>query len=172
MKSARDKAILVSVGSFYPDQAGGPANTVYWLTKGLVSKGIEVVVVTSDRGLKNLYPVDQWQDTEFGKVLYVATQNILLPWRVVLKTIAQLRNFETVYVTSVFYTLSFIIAPIAVLLGKRVFWSPRGELMKSALGFAALKKKFVLGLVNLVKSKVIFHSTSEEETQQMKDLLG
>ena len=33
---------------FYPSQAGGTSNTVYWLTKNLVKEGFEPVLVASD----------------------------------------------------------------------------------------------------------------------------
>ena len=43
--------ILIPIGAFYPDQSGGPSNSLYWLSKALVSKGIEVEIVTSNRGI-------------------------------------------------------------------------------------------------------------------------
>lgn len=43
--------ILYPIGGFYPDQTGGPSNTVYWMAKALVKQGHEVTVVTTDFGL-------------------------------------------------------------------------------------------------------------------------
>ena len=166
------KELLVLVGSFYPDQTGGPANTVYWMAKNLAGRGVRTTVVTSDRGLTPEFVRDTWTDTAFGRVIYLTTPNIYLPWRVIGTAIRQLRHFQTVYFTSVFYTLSLVLVPLAVLSGKKVVWSPCGELLSPALAYGKYRKKAVLRLVRLLARRVVFHATSDAELEAIRQVMG
>ena len=39
--------LLISTALFYPSRLGGPANTLYWLSKALAKAGVQVTVVTT-----------------------------------------------------------------------------------------------------------------------------
>jgi glycosyltransferase involved in cell wall biosynthesis len=164
--------ILFPIGSFYPDQSGGPANTVFWLAKAFTQKKVGITVVTSDRGIQLDFPFDKWLKTDFGRVIYLKTRQIMLPRRVIWQSILSARGQDLVYLNSIFYTLSFVLAPIFVLFGKKIVWAPRGELSQSALEFSSLKKKWVLKIVKSLHSKIYFHATSPLEAADIKSIFG
>ena len=43
--------IMYAIKNFYPAQSGGPANSVYYLSKSLVNKNFEVFVIATDNDL-------------------------------------------------------------------------------------------------------------------------
>jgi hypothetical protein len=75
---------------FYPSQAGGPANSIYWLTKNLVKEGFEPIIVASDKGIKNGFPLNRWIENEAGRVIHVRTRSLRFP---VGQTVRSLLNF-------------------------------------------------------------------------------
>ena len=63
--------ILLSSGSFYPAQKGGPSNAVYWLASGLAHAGYDVKVVATNDQLENSnLQFDKWLDLNGFKVVY------------------------------------------------------------------------------------------------------
>ena len=62
--------ILFPTGSFYPAQNGGPDNTVYWITKALKRRGYDTVISSTDWGQPETTKINEWIDTDFGKVVY------------------------------------------------------------------------------------------------------
>jgi glycosyltransferase involved in cell wall biosynthesis len=165
--------VLYPIGSLYPSQVGGPCNTVYWMAKGLMAKGIEVTIVTTNAGAENMVTANKWMNTDYGRIIYCSANFPLFPWRMLIFTISTMPSCDVVHLTSVFYPPSLVAALAARWYGKPIFWSPRGELDRLALVYSSWKKKPILGFIRrfLVK-KTTFHSTSPEETQRVKEILG
>ena len=82
--------VFFPVEVFYPSQAGGPANSVYWLTKELVNEGFEPVIVASDKGLANGHPKNRWVENEAGRVIHVKTRWLNFPIGQTLRSLANL----------------------------------------------------------------------------------
>ena len=158
---------------FYPSQAGGTSNTVYWLTKNLVKHGFEPVLVASDLGLEPGFPVNQWSQNESGRVIYVRTRFTNFPLHQTLYALRHFRSADVVHISSIFYPAAFVTAIAARLLGKKVIWSVHGELDPKALQHSRARKVPVLGAIRtLVGKYAVFHSTCEEETQYIRNTFG
>ena len=57
--------VLFPLHLFYPSKIGGPANTLYWLCKGLVKNGHEVNVVATKMGIdEGRVELDKWIDVD------------------------------------------------------------------------------------------------------------
>ena len=104
---------------FYPDQTGGPSNTVYWMAKALVKQGHEVTVVTTDFGLNGRYPSDQWVFVDGIKVRYCKNSNGGLQPKLVWHSLKCLLQMDVVHLTSIKCLFSFIIACFAKLKKKK-----------------------------------------------------
>ncbi|MCA0238531.1 MAG: glycosyltransferase family 4 protein [Bacteroidetes bacterium] len=171
MKSKK-KSILFATGSFFPDPSGGPNITMYWLSKAFVKNGLAVHVLTTDRGVSDNMPKNTWLNLEYGYCQYVRTNYNNLPFLLIMKSIKSLFGKNTLYLSSFFYPLSFILAPIALLLGIKVIWAPRGETSPDALKFSSHRKKIVLQLIRTIRKYIIFHATSTAEVKNIRDILG
>jgi glycosyltransferase involved in cell wall biosynthesis len=170
--SRYDLRFTFCVGSFYPDNSGGPNITMYWLAKALHQQGVDVIVLTTDKGIGDKFPSGKWVNTDFGKVQYVQTSVNTIPLTLFFKCIIALRNTKNIYLASFFYPLSFLLAPIAILMGVNVIWGPRGETSLSALKYGRRRKRFVLLFIRLIKKRIVFHATSAAEVNDIKKLLG
>ena len=65
-----------------------------------------------------------------------------------------------------------MIGIIGVIFNKSIIWSVRGELSPSALEYSSLKKRIALQFFSLFKRKIVFHSTSLEETLDIHRQFG
>lgn len=168
--------ILYPIGSFYPAQLGGPANTIYWLAKALHERGHSIYVGTTDYGIKNEHiKLNEWLDTDCGRVLYQKTQIIYFPFRLIFRLLPVLKHVEIVHMTSLFYPLSWLLSFWLVISGckKKIIWSVRGELTESALEFSSFKKKIILAWVRIIFGhRVVFHTTSDQESMSLKRVFG
>ncbi|GAA4406059.1 hypothetical protein GCM10023187_25090 [Nibrella viscosa] len=177
--------ILFPIVAFYPSQSGGPANTVYWLTKALVNKGYKPCIVTTDMGIPpGTVPLDRWLQTDAGSVMYTnesayqfyrGTSNVyLFTPKLFLRALTRLPNADIIHLSSFFHIPGALIGILAGLSGKRVFWSVRGEFDPGALSFSQRKKRMVIGLVKHLglASRVIFHATSNLEKAYVQDVFG
>lgn len=165
--------VFFPVEVFYPSQAGGPANSVYWLTKGLVNQGFEPVIVASDKGLANGHPRNQWIENEAGRVMHVKTRWLNFPFGQTIRSLFNLGRADIVHLSSVFYPAAFATAFAARLLKKKFVWSTRGELDAPALTYSRARKRPILWLVRkLIGSYPVFHSTCNEETDYIRGLFG
>ena len=113
--------IFFPVEVFYPSQAGGPANSIYWLTKNLVEEGFEPVIVSSDKGTSPGFPLNRWSDNEAGKVVHVKTKSLSFPLRQTFLSLANFHRADVVHLSSFFYPVSFITAFAARALKKKLF---------------------------------------------------
>ncbi len=163
--------LLFPIGSLYPSQAGGPSNAIYWQAKALIRKNIDVTLVSTNADIPPSM-CDQWLDTNYGKVRYATTRSRLFPIRLIWHAILKLPKVEIVHLTALFTPLSSIIAFFSILFGKKIVWSIRGELSETALGSKSLTKRVMLWCIKRMRSRVIFHVTSNEEWHLAKKTFG
>ena len=158
---------------FYPSQAGGPANTIYWFTKNLRKFGFETTVVATDKGIPVNTTLNKWLLIDGIKAIYVKTHFLNFPFK---QTIISLLNFyksDVIHLSSFFFPTSFITAFVARIFRKKMVWSARGELDTHALGHSKWRKKPILWLIKTFIGKYpIFHSTCPEETIYIKKIFG
>jgi len=165
--------VFYPVEVFYPSQAGGTANALYWLTKNLVQSGFEPTIVASDKGIGGGVPLNTWTANEAGKVIFVKTRFLHVPVRQTWKCLRNFAKSDIVHVSSVFYPAAFITAIAARLLGKKLAWSPHGELTEYALNYSSRRKRPILWfLKKFVAGYPLFHSTSDEETEDIRREFG
>jgi hypothetical protein len=115
---------------FYPSQAGGPANSIYWLTKNLVKEGFEPIIVASDKGIKNGYPLNRWTENEAGKVIHVRTRSLTFPIGQTLRSLLNFYRADVVHLSSFFYPAAFITAFAARALKKKLYGRPGASLIR------------------------------------------
>lgn len=165
--------MLFPIGTIYPSQQGGPSNSIYWMARALMKNGVQVTVVTTDLGCEGKVPADTWMDTEYGRVIYHHERLHTLPPNM-LRSIRQcLKEADVVHLTSLFYPPSLITAIMAAWLGKSLMWSPRGELDEKALIYSTWKKRPVLWFIrHFLVSRIVFHSTSPEESRRVQLVFG
>ena len=166
--------VLFPTGSFYPAQTGGPDNSVYWITKALKRKGMEVKIVTTERGLPEAIPRQKWLDKDFGRIIYTKNWIHYFPLQLIRRAFQELKGVDVLHLTMIFYPASFVIAILNQLFYKKpVYWSIRGDFDPHMMKRSVWKKKPVVFLLRrFLKSKVVFHSTCDAETQYAKELLG
>lgn len=158
---------------FYPSQAGGTANTVYALTKQLALNGFESIIVSTDMGVDNGVPKNAWHTTESGKVIFVKTRFSYFPFSHLIVSLLNFFRADIVHISSVFFPTAFITGFAARLLKKRLVWSVHGELDKYSLNYSRFRKApFLWGLKNLIGKYPLYHSTCDEETQFIKNVIS
>lgn len=165
--------IFFPIGAFYPSQIGGPCNTLYWHTCALKSRGITVNVVTTSLGLENSKIVlDTPVDRDCGRIFYGSAPSVSLP---ILRQIMKgVQTADVIHLNSLFNILSIFSFFYAGIFfpKKKLIWSVRGELSPEALTFSQRKKKPLLFLYKRWTKNVLFHSTSEKETNEIKSFLA
>ncbi|HVE58490.1 MAG TPA: glycosyltransferase [Pyrinomonadaceae bacterium] len=167
------KKIFFPLEVFYPSQAGGPANTVYWITKNLAKNGFEPVIVSTDKGLQPEITLNKWLETGAGKTIYVKTRFLHFPLYQILISLSNFYRSDIIHISSVFFPTAFITAFAARILGKNLVWSPRGELDPHALNHSNLRKRPILWCIKKFIGKYpVFHATCNEETEYIKSIFG
>lgn len=158
---------------FYPSQAGGPANSIYWLAKGLVKEGLEPIIVASDKGIEAGHPLNRWIENEAGRVIHVKTRSLTFPVGQTIRSLLNFHRADIVHISSFFYPTAFITAFAARVLGKKIIWSARGELDTPALEHSKSRKSPVLWTIKkFIGRYPVFHSTCDEETAYIKLAFG
>ena len=153
--------ILIISGFYHPYNNGGPSNTSYWMAKALGAEGCNVKVVALHHS--DLVVADKWIKTDYGSVIYITYKNVNLAFQYIKTAIAEARHADIIHLNSLFAPTSFLIGFISAFKGKRIYWSPRGELSQYALAYSSLRKKLQLLFLHKVKNRLIFHATSEQE---------
>ena len=165
--------IIFPLEVFYPSQAGGPANSVYWLVKNLKKHGFEPTIVATDKGINSDVPLNRWAENEAGRVIYIKTRFLHFP---IYQTIISLLNFrraDVVHISSIFFPTGFVTAFAARLFGKKIAWSARGELDDYSLNYSRRRKRPILWCIKkIIGEYPVFHSTSDEETGHIKANFG
>jgi len=164
--------VFLPIGSFYPAQIGGPDNIMYWHAKALQQRGHTVWVATTNDGIAADVPLDRWLKTDYGKVIYVKTAIHYAPLKLLLASIGPLLRCDVIHLSAIFYPISWLLAPLAIILGKKVVWTVHGELDPDVLIYSTGRKKVVLSVVRLLKNRVVFHSTCDAETKYIRLQFG
>lgn len=164
--------IFFCTGSFFPAQIGGPDNIMYWQAKALVQKGHTVWVTTTDDGIGPDVEKDRWLTTDFGRGIYVKTAIHYAPIKLLLASLGPLWRCDIVHLSNIFYPASWLLAPLALLFGKKIVWTIHGELDPDALIYSTGRKKVVLSFVRILAKRIVFHSTCDAETQYAKNHFG
>jgi glycosyltransferase involved in cell wall biosynthesis len=165
--------ILFPVEIIYPSQAGGVANSVYSLAKNLAKHGFEPRITATNKGITDQVELNRWLDTEAGKTIFVKTFSVHFPF---VQTIISLRHFlraDVIHLPSVFYPAAFITGFAAKIFGKKIALSPNGELAAVALNHSAGRKRPILwSIKKFIGTYPIFHSTSDQETESIRQVFG
>lgn len=164
--------LLICSGLFYPSYLGGPANTLYWLSKSLVKEDVNVSVVVTNRAVdSNRAPKNQWIDLDGIRVRYCSGGK-KIPWRLIYHASKAMKTCDIVMLSSLFFAPNIFIALLARLNNKPIIWSPRGELFEHAIN-GNKQKRIYIRLIKLIFAKsVYFHATSEEEKESITSSLG
>lgn len=158
---------------FYPSQAGGPANTIYWFTKNLIKYGFNISIVATDKGIQDDVLLDKWLVTDEIKTIYVKTRFLNFPLKQTIISLFHFHKADIVHLSSFFYPAVFITAFAARVLRKKIAWSARGELDTQALNHSKWRKKPVLWCIKtFIGQYPVFHSTCPEETIYIKNVFG
>lgn len=161
--------ILFPLHLFYPSRVGGPANTIYWLCKALARRGHNVTVVATREGIdEGRVELDKWVDTDGINVRYCDTAS-KFSVDVIKFSIREIKRVDTVVFSSICFLPNFFIAIVAYLKGKKIVWSPRGELFETAIQGSRGKKLYFTVLKYLLGKHILFHATSEVEKKVIRN---
>ena len=160
--------IFISCALFYPSKLGGPANTLYWLSKGLVAKGHNVYVVTTHEHIDDeTIPYNSFTVIDGINVFYATNRSKLIS-----NSIRIITKCDSVILSSVCYSPELLLALVARFFHKRVIWSPRGEFSESAIGGRKTKLAFFKLIKMAVGKHALFHATSKDEGNCIRNILG
>lgn len=165
--------VLLPITAFYPSQIGGPCNTVYWHACALTQSHINVRVITTDYGIKDgVIAKEVVLENESGSVFY--SRKKLFNLKALRKINEGIKWADIIHLNSLFGTFSIYSFFYAKLFSpkKKIIWSVRGELNSNALKFSKKKKTPLLFFYRKMTKNIIFHSTSEKETQEIKSVFG
>jgi glycosyltransferase involved in cell wall biosynthesis len=151
--------IYFPVLCYYPSQAGGPANTIFWLNEELAKVGYSCLVTSTMFGLENNYSVNQRAYNPANKVKFVA--NTLGFFRS--SELKKLLEAEVIHFSSLFFRPTLPLIILGIVLRKKVALSPRGELYPEALQKSKWIKSFYLLIFRWFSSRIQFHATNEVE---------
>jgi len=162
--------LLMSLGMFYPSQIGGPGNTLYWIGKELVKKDIAVTVVVSDIGVPADFAVrNKWFNLDNIKIKYCSTNAVNSSIKLTWNTLKEVSRNDLIMLSSIFYKPNFFVGILTLILGKRIIWSPRGEFLIPR-GF--IKNSYIKIIKYFFAKRAIFHATSKEEEDSIRNFLG
>lgn len=165
--------IFFPIGSLYPSQAGGPSNSIYWLAKALQAKGFQVAIATTNAGIYTPITLDAWLITEYGRVIYVDNQKRWFYIRLISIIFKEIYKNDVLHLTSLFYPFSILAFLLGQMFRKKIIWSVRGELDEQALVYSIWKKKPIIWFLRYFSgSNTVFHTTSPQESQRLRKILG
>jgi len=164
--------LLISTSLFYPSKLGGPANTLYWLAKGLISKGIDVSVVSAYKHIDDdRITSNQWTVIDGIKTLYCSAKT-KLAHRIILQSIKEVKKCDVLMLSSFHFIPCFFVGLYALISKKKIIWSPRGELFDSAINKNRFKKIYISLIKIFFAKPVIFHVTSNAEKEKIQFYMG
>lgn len=165
------KLLLVTT-LFYPSRLGGPANTLYWLAKALVKADINTTVITTNRHIEEgkVLP-DTWSVVEGIKVRYCKSGKLCL-LKELWNTWKEMKSYDSVMLCDMFQRQVLPVAFMARMRGKKIIWSPRGELFGPALKGSKAKRYYIAIVRKSFGGYATFHATSDEEREMIRDHIG
>ncbi len=166
---ASEMKVFFPLQVFFPSQAGGPANSVYWLAKYLKRNGIEPTVISTDQGVNTPVRLNRFIETEAGCVMHVRTRIIYFPFVQMLRSLRGVIGADVVQVSSVFFPAAVVSALAARILHKKLVVSPRDELSQYGLTRSRGRKRPILWMYrNFIARHAVFHATAEKEVADIK----
>jgi glycosyltransferase involved in cell wall biosynthesis len=167
--------ILYIIGIFYPCEIGGPSNAISWLVKYVHRSGVDTTVIATNYRINpkhNIKP-DHWLKNEFGNVYYASLWSLHFPFRYFFLSMKEIVKTDIVHLNSIFHAPNILLGTWARVLGKKIMWDPGGEFAKDALKYGRLKKLIYLKLLRvLIGQTPVYHTTSDQETEDLKSYLG
>lgn len=159
--------IYYPVLCFFPSQAGGPANTIYWLSEALAKGNFSCSVTSTFFGLNP--SKSNGDEKSYHPKNNVKFVNGFMGF-FNRKEISKLIKSEVVHFSSVFFAPTIFLLVISFILHKKIIVSPRGELYPDALKKSNFRKKIYLKLFAFFTHKLVFHATNGEEFKHIKDI--
>ncbi len=167
--------IGVLISHFLPGtKMGGPITSNANMINAL-KNDFKFYVITSNHDFgdnlkyENVKP-NAWNYKYESNIFYI-NSGFLKAFRIL--RVLKKKNFDVLYINS-FFDLKFSIIPIlfwkiGIIKCKKIILIPRGEFYPEALAFSVYKKKALLFIVKQLKlySKVVWHSSSEDEKKQV-----
>jgi glycosyltransferase involved in cell wall biosynthesis len=142
---------------YYPSQAGGPANTLYWINSSLGRDKFKSFVVATTLGIPQ--PLAKKDPVSNSEAFFYKSKGF--PY--IKKSLELLAQASIVQFSSLFFppTLPLLIA--GLINRKTIVISPRGELYPSALAIKPFKKKLWIRLITQFQKHIYFHATNDLE---------
>lgn len=160
--------ILYPVLCYYPSQAGGPANALYWQNTELAKNDIRTITISTDFGINK----DVSDLEALGKSLSYKNHSIVFTNRgirgVFKKSIAYLDKCHIVHFSSIFLPVTLPLLITSLFLGKPIVISPRGELYDAALEIKPKSKRLWMVVIKRMQSNINFHATNDFEASLIK----
>lgn len=149
--------ILHPLLCYYPSQAGGPANTIYWINNSLNPNDFASEVVATQFGLINKIKTKEYSKNHRTTFFNSKGKQFIF------KSLRELKTSDIIQFSSLFFppTLPLLIA--AIIKNKIILLSPRGELYEAAIGQKSFKKKTWISVIKLFQNKINFHATNDFE---------
>jgi glycosyltransferase involved in cell wall biosynthesis len=162
--------IFFPLGAFYPSQIGGPCNTLYWHCCALKNDEIKPTIITTTLGIKEDVNVNQWLELSCGRVFYGDRSVFYLKTRRMLSK--EISKNQLLHLNSLFNAFSIysFLYRLIFYPKKKIIWSVRGELNQNALQFNSWKKKPLLSIYKAFNKNIVYHSTSPQETQWIRQM--
>ncbi|GAB1758475.1 glycosyltransferase family 4 protein [Priestia megaterium] len=177
---AEKKTILIFTPYYIPGfKGGGPIRSISNLVDRLGNDfNFKIITYDRDLGDESVYDgivQNSWNDLGNAKVFYASHKWLSFAN---LKSLLKNTDYDSIYLNSFF---SFKFSMVQVLLRKLklvphrpIILAPRGEFSPGALNIKKLKKSVFIKLSKLVGmySNIIWHSTSFEEQEHIKQQFG
>ena len=163
---------LISTALFYPSKLGGVASLLHWIAKGLVSKGVNVSVVSLYNYIDDDSVIpNKWTTIDGIKALYCSAKT-KLAHKVILQTIKQIKKNDVILLASFHFIPCFFVSLYALILRKKIVWSAHGELFDSAINNNKFKAIYIKLIKLIFVKSVTFHAASNAEKEKMQYYLG
>lgn len=156
--------IYFPVLCYYPSQAGGPANTIFWLNEELAHAGYSCIITSTFFGLDKSMKLDQQTFHPANSVNFV---NSIVAFFSV-SELKKVLSSDTIHFSSLFFTPTLHLLFMGLLFNKKIVFSPRGELYPDALKKSRRIKTFYLSILKLFSRSISFHATNEIESGLIK----
>ena len=156
--------ILHPLLCYYPSQAGGPANAIYWLNKALDPSLFSSKIITTQFGIVNT--INSKEYSKSHKVLFLKDKGKSY----IKQSIQELNTSNVVQFSSLFFPPTLPILFSAILKNKTIIISPRGELYGAAINQKKFRKKLWISAIRLFQNKINFHATNDFELKIIRKI--
>ncbi|MBB6458899.1 glycosyltransferase [Flammeovirga kamogawensis] len=160
--------VIFPIFAFYPAQLGGPCNTIYWQAKNLIKKNIRCLVITRNIGIEQ-YDIKFNTSVNIDDIeTYFNHESKFIPVRSIYRLFTEIQKKDIIHLSSFFLPITIPSIIIAKINGNKIIISPRGELSPNAIKYKSIYKLFYLNFIKIISSGIYFHSTSNQETFDIK----